>query len=71
MICPTCHGEHYILRGRDPVTGRPARLPCPDCGGCGLAHCCEGERAQPPAPSPRHTLVGPRPDGSFGVKLDA
>lgn len=26
----------------------PFRLiPCPDCGGCGIEHCCEGDRAEP------------------------
>lgn len=33
MICPVCHGQK---------TDGP---PCPECGGCGFAHCCEGDRA--------------------------
>ena len=56
MICETCHGEGRVMRDSLPVTGvmpgdpehPPPGFsiwqPCPDCGGCGFAHCCEGER---------------------------
>jgi hypothetical protein len=49
MKCETCHGV-----GTRPVTGMPAymRLPCADCGGSGLVHCCAGECAQPAPPAP-------------------
>ena len=41
MLCPWCHGKGVAgLEG-----GRQA--PCPECGGCGLVHCCEGLREQP------------------------
>lgn len=43
MICERCHGEGMV--GSDPSGERTGKLvPCPDCGGCGVAHCCEGER---------------------------
>lgn len=43
MICEACGGD-----GELPVfanTGEQIGVaPCPMCGGCGLSHCCEGER---------------------------
>jgi hypothetical protein len=56
MICETCHGKGEVLRDSLPATGvmpgDPVRRvsvyqPCPDCGGCGFAHCCEGDQEQP------------------------
>lgn len=47
MRCPPCHGTGKI--GPNPV-------PCDDCGGTGIVHCCEGERPNPPA-VPQHPLV--------------
>lgn len=44
MICMTCCGEGWVWPG-NLYEGDPE--PCPDCDGCGLAYCCEGERAQP------------------------
>ena len=35
MRCEICHGTGKLL------------LPCPDCDGSGIAHCCDGLRAQP------------------------
>lgn len=35
MRCETCHGQ--LMTG----------IPCPDCGGSGVAHCCDGICAQP------------------------
>lgn len=32
MICTTCYS-------RDPI--------CPECGGCGVVHCCDGLQGQP------------------------
>ena len=29
MICEACHGQQTYP-------------PCPECGGCGIAHCCDG-----------------------------
>jgi RecJ-like exonuclease len=35
MICPICHGK-----GKLPgVT-----YVCPECGGCGISHCCSGDQ---------------------------
>jgi hypothetical protein len=44
MIC------HYCCRGytADEFDVRP----CPECGGCGFIHCCEGER---PDQCPEHS----------------
>lgn len=43
MICDTCHGNGYITRayiaGVVDVTN-----PCPDCGGCGVTSCCDGDQ---------------------------
>jgi hypothetical protein len=55
MICPTCHGEGWIEISKDDprasnavtfYNGRPI-ISCPDCGGHGIAHCCDGLREQP------------------------
>jgi hypothetical protein len=45
VICECCHGTGRILASicGDP----PYPYPCPNCGGTGIAHCCEGECAQP------------------------
>ena len=52
MRCEACFGigevlidEHGVIvtRLRDAVM----MVPCGVCGGCGLAHCCEGERPDP------------------------
>ncbi len=40
MICETCHGTGKI--GPFPIA-----IPCPICGGCGVAHCCDGLVEQP------------------------
>lgn len=39
MLCPRCHGTHVVV-----VNGR--RLPCPECGGMGEIHCCDGLQEQ-------------------------
>jgi hypothetical protein len=54
MNCPTCFGIGEVLIDKD---GRPVSrlrdaatmIACPERGGCGKIHCCEGERAQPEA----------------------
>ena len=43
MLCELCHGKHYLVQ-------RGMTLPCPECGGLGLLHCCEG--LQPDAETP-------------------
>ena len=40
MICERCHGAGEVLNFSLPE-------PCPECNGCGLAHCCDGMREQP------------------------
>lgn len=35
MICEACHGQTNTI----PV--------CTTCGGTGVAHCCDGDRAEP------------------------
>ena len=40
MLCPRCHGSHYVL-----ANGQ--RLPCPECGGLGELNCCDGLMEQP------------------------
>ena len=40
MLCPICHGTRYVL-----VDG--CRRPCPECGGFGEIHCCDGLAEQP------------------------
>jgi hypothetical protein len=40
MLCPRCQGKHFVLVGN-------SLRPCPECGGYGETHCCEGDQAQP------------------------
>ena len=46
MRCDRCHGTGTV----PAIYGQLVR-PCPDCGGTGITHCCEGERPDngPPA----------------------
>jgi len=39
MLCPRCHGKHVVI-----VNG--AVVPCPECGGLGELHCCDGLQEQ-------------------------
>ena len=47
MKCENCLGLG-VLTGNDRLfpSGAPS-WPCPECGGSGIAHCCEGLQAQP------------------------
>jgi DnaJ-class molecular chaperone len=52
MNCSTCFGIGEVLvdeRGEVVSRLRDAAMmvPCPDCGGSGKIHCCEGDRAEP------------------------
>ena len=40
MVCQQCHGQHWVIRSGQ-------MCPCPECGGLGEVHCCEGLVAQP------------------------
>jgi hypothetical protein len=49
VICEECHGERGWMEFRGARFYRgdrpPARAfwcPCPECGGCGVTHCCDG-----------------------------
>jgi len=52
MRCELCHGEGWIWRDSLPATGvmpgdpevwlKTLKVPCPRCGGCGIASCCDG-----------------------------
>jgi hypothetical protein len=39
MICPRCYGKHVVV-----ISG--AVVPCPECGGLGELHCCDGLQEQ-------------------------
>jgi hypothetical protein len=39
MICPRCYGKHVVI-----VDGKT--VPCPECGGLGELHCCDGLQEQ-------------------------
>lgn len=43
MRCERCRGGGRTAEYSD---GRSVVVLCPACGGTGLAHCCDGERAQ-------------------------
>jgi hypothetical protein len=52
MLCDTCRfSERPGFVRRDPAGETAAvaaeYLPCPDCGGHAIAHCCEGLCEQP------------------------
>jgi hypothetical protein len=56
MLCPACFGK--------PLAGRP----CPECGGYGVVHCCEGDSARPGeggegAEHSEHSESGPEAPG--------
>lgn len=43
MICQTCDGKGLIRTAHIPALGLYNNNPCPECGGCGIAHCCSGD----------------------------
>jgi hypothetical protein len=57
MICETCKEKPGFVRITRAllvpswfVGGGVAAAcyePCPDCGGCGISHCCDGLQEQP------------------------
>jgi hypothetical protein len=58
MRCPKCAGIGSLIE-----IARGWRLiPCPDCGGSGIVHCCEGDSIQPDPPGSRPPIgpAGPR-----------
>jgi hypothetical protein len=49
MICETCQGHGYRIKFHYDKTSEEhssGKLPCPECDGSGIAHCCEGLREQ-------------------------
>ena len=54
MRCETCQGRGQVTERVD-ATCEPtpqfhqdqASLPCPECGGSGITHCCDGLCEQP------------------------
>jgi hypothetical protein len=50
MLCETCRWNERpgFVRLRGAIEGHDYDLiPCPDCGGHGIAHCCDGICEQP------------------------
>ena len=54
MLCETCRysGRVGFVRAGGPASAdkridEAALIPCPDCGGSGIAHCCDGICEQP------------------------
>jgi hypothetical protein len=44
MICDLCGGKRQVVILR---TFMREVIPCPECGGSGVTHCCDGLREQP------------------------
>ncbi len=59
MLCETCRFSERPGFIRVPRTAesreRSDLIPCPDCGGQGVAHCCDGICEQPDPASPRES----------------
>jgi len=47
MNCPKCHGRGVVHEAFDAWCEVWHWLPCYDCRGSGIVHCCEGECEQP------------------------
>ena len=67
MLCETCRWTErpgFIRRPAEPDPGPAARgettdfIPCPDCGGAAIAHCCEGLCEQPEPDAPGALPIG-------------
>jgi hypothetical protein len=56
MLCDTCRFTERpgFVRARTRSAHEPdgEMIPCPDCGGTGIAHCCDGVCEQPEAGPP-------------------
>jgi hypothetical protein len=57
MLCETCRltGRPGFVRVQRAASAHDADaderlIPCPGCGGSGIAHCCDGLCEQPDAP---------------------
>ena len=70
MLCETCRWTErpgFIRSPAKPDPGAAAAqnqaadfIPCPDCGGQAIAHCCEGLCEQPDADAPGASEASPR-----------
>ncbi len=51
MLCDTCRWTErpgfVRARGGAREAGADGMIPCPDCGGQGIGHCCDGICEQP------------------------
>jgi hypothetical protein len=59
MLCDTCRftGRPGFIRGeRGRADADGAMIPCPDCGGSGVAHCCDGICEQPDLGASRNAV---------------
>jgi hypothetical protein len=51
MLCDTCRWtERPGFVRHPPSQGAAEFIPCPECGGQAIAHCCEGLCEQPDEP---------------------
>jgi hypothetical protein len=54
MLCETCRWTErpgFVRAQRQSGSdSRETMIPCPDCGGQGVAHCCDGICEQPETP---------------------
>jgi hypothetical protein len=49
MLCDSCRWSERpgFVRAANAPDDRQIMIPCPDCGGTGIAHCCDGICEQP------------------------
>jgi len=52
MICADCHGTGHVseVYENEQGMGRVRLIPCGECGGSGITHCCDGLQEQPTQP---------------------
>jgi hypothetical protein len=67
MLCETCRytKQPGFVRARLRAASEGADdiIPCPDCGGQGIAHCCDGICEQPDAGADALAAMPPLPNG--------
>jgi len=64
MLCETCRYSGRVGFVRAGHTSADERvdepmIPCPDCGGSGIAHCCDGICEQPSSAGDRASDKAP------------
>jgi hypothetical protein len=55
MLCDTCRWTErpgFVRRSNASERNQSELIPCPDCGGQGIALCCDGICEQPPVDAP-------------------